>query len=104
MTKVRSMGEASSIGWLWLDNPFGQATADQFIRTMRRAADKMELQLLFTAAPKDKGALSMFDRVITLGRRLRPSSREGVVVIDDGARDVVSLGLLQRDVMKVLGE
>ncbi|MEU6990630.1 hypothetical protein ABZ953_08245 [Streptomyces sp. NPDC046465] len=104
MTKVRSMGEASSIGWLWLDNPFGQASADQFVRTMRRAADKMELQLLFTAAPKDKGALSMFDRIITLGRRLRPSSREGVVVIDDGACDVVDLELLQRDVMKVLGE
>ncbi|MFI5803468.1 hypothetical protein [Streptomyces sp. NPDC051561] len=104
MTKVRSMGDVSSIGWLWLDNPFGQASADQFIRTMRRAADKMELQLLFTAAPKDKGALSMFDRIITLGRRLRPSSREGVMVIDDGERDIVDLDVLQRDVMRVLGE
>ena len=43
---------------------------------MRRAADQLGLQLVFTAAPKDKGALSMFDRTIMLARRSRPSSGE----------------------------
>jgi hypothetical protein len=105
MTRVRATGDdATSIGWLWLDNPFGQASADQFVRTMRLAADKLGLQLVFTAAPKDKGALSMFDRVITLARRTRPSSKEKVVVIDKGDREIVDLALIQRDVMAVLGE
>lgn len=104
MTRVRAAGDATSIGWLWLDNPFGQASADQFVRTMRLAADKLGLQLVFTAAPKDKGALSMFDRIIALARRSRPSSGEKVVVIDEGTRDVVDLTLVQKDVMAVLGE
>jgi hypothetical protein len=105
MTRVRATGDdATSIGWLWLDNPFGQASADQFVRTMRLAADKLGLQLVFTAAPKDKGALSMFDRVITLGRRTRPSSKEKVVVIDKGEREIVDLTLIQKDVLTVLGE
>lgn len=104
MTRVRAAGDATSIGWLWLDNPFGQASADQFVRTMRLAADKLGLQLLFTAAPKDKGALSMFDRVITLARRLRPSSGDRIVVIDETTRDVVHLTLVQKDVIAVLGE
>jgi hypothetical protein len=104
MTRVRATGDAASIGWLWLDNPFGQASADQFVRTMRRAADQLGLQLLFTAAPKDKGALSMFDRTIMLARRSRPSSGEKVVVIDDGSREVVDLMLVQKDVAAVLGE
>ncbi|MGH4032891.1 hypothetical protein ACQB60_28605 [Actinomycetota bacterium Odt1-20B] len=103
MTKVRSMNETSAIGWLWLDNPFGQASADQFVRTMRRAADEMDLQLLFTAAPMDKGALSMFDRTIALNRRSRPATGEKIVVTDDGEREVVDLTVMQRDVMKVLG-
>jgi hypothetical protein len=103
MTRVRATADATSIGWLWLDNPFGQASADQFVRTMRRAADQLGLQLLFTAAPKDKGALSMFDRTIMLARRHRPSSKENVVVIDDGSKDVVDLTLIQRDVAAVLG-
>ncbi|MFE7115525.1 hypothetical protein ACFU99_08895 [Streptomyces sp. NPDC057654] len=103
MTKVRSMNETSAIGWLWLDNPFGQASADQFVRTMRRAADEMDVQLLFTAAPMDKGALSMFDRTIALNRRSRPATGEKIVVIDDGEREVVDLTVIQRDVMKVLG-
>lgn len=103
MTRVRGSGDAPSIGWLWLDNPFGQASADQFVRTMRRAADQLGLQLLFTAAPKDKGALSMFDRTIMLARRSRPSSKEKVVVIDDGSRDIVDLVLIQKDVAAVLG-
>jgi hypothetical protein len=71
---------------------------------MRRAADQLGLQLLFTAAPKDKGALSMFDRTIMLGRRSRPSSGEKVVVVDDGPRELVDLVLVQRDVRAVLGE
>lgn len=105
MTRVRATGDnAKSIGWLWLDNPFGQASADQFVRTMRLAADRLGLQLVFTAAPEDKGALSMFDRVITLNRRLRPSSGEKVVVVDDAQRDLVDLELVQKDVMAVLGE
>ncbi|OIV38531.1 hypothetical protein BIV57_05195 [Mangrovactinospora gilvigrisea] len=104
MTKVRSMGYTSSIGWLWLDNPFGQASADQFVRTMRRVADKMELQLLFTAAPRDPGALSMFDRVITLTRRLRPVTGERVIDLDTGEREIIDLTLIQRDVKKVLGQ
>ncbi len=104
MTRVRAAGDATSVGWLWLDNPFGQASADQFVRTMRLAADKLGLQLVFTAAPKDKGALSMFDRIIALARRSRPSSGEKVVVIDEGTRDVVDLTLVQKDVMAVLGE
>jgi hypothetical protein len=103
MTRVRAAGDTASIGWLWLDNPFGQASADQFVRTMRRAADQLGLQLLFTAAPKDKGALSMFDRTITLARRSRPSSKERVIVVDNGSRDVVDLTLIQRDVAAVLG-
>jgi hypothetical protein len=103
MTRVRASGDSTSIGWLWLDNPFGQASADQFVRTMRRAADKLGLQLLFTAAPKDKGALSMFDRTITLARRSRPSSGEKVVVVDDGSREIVDLMLIQKDVSAVLG-
>ncbi|MGH3500981.1 MAG: hypothetical protein ACRDQA_08815 [Nocardioidaceae bacterium] len=103
MTRVRATGDVNSIGWLWLDNPFGQASADQFVRTMRRAADQLGLQLLFTAAPKDKGALSMFDRTIMLARRSRPSSGEKVVVVDDGSRDVVDLTLVQKDVAAVLG-
>jgi chaperonin cofactor prefoldin len=105
MTRVRGAGDdAASIGWLWLDNPFGQASADQFVRTMRLAADKLGLQLVFTAAPKDKGALSMFDRVITLARRTRPSSKEGIVVVDRGEREIVDLAMIQKDVMAVLGE
>lgn len=40
---------------------------------MRRAVDQLGLQLLFTAAPKDKSALSMFDRVSTFACRHRPS-------------------------------
>jgi hypothetical protein len=104
MTKVRSAKDATSIGWLWLDNPFGQASADQFVRTMRRAADQLGLQLVFTAAPKDKSALSMFDRTIMLARRSRPSSKERVVVVDDGSREVVDLLLVQKDVNAVLGE
>ncbi|MFI6172954.1 hypothetical protein ACIBCN_39680 [Nocardia sp. NPDC051052] len=104
MTRVRAAGDASSIGWLWLDNPFGQASADQFIRTMRLAADKLGLQLVFTAAPKDKGALSMFDRIIALARRSRPSSGEKVIVIDDGKRQITDLMLVQNDVLAVLGE
>jgi hypothetical protein len=104
MTRVRATGDATSIGWLWLDNPFGQASADQFVRTMRRAADQLGLQLLFTAAPKDKGALSMFDRIIMLARRSRPSSGEKVVVVDDGSHEVVDLMLIQKDVAAVLGE
>jgi hypothetical protein len=105
MTKVRALSDTTSVGWLWLDNPFGQASADQFVRTMRRAADQLGLQLLFTAAPKDKGAaLSMFDRTIMLGRRSRPSSGEKVVVVDDGSRELVDLLLVQRDVRAVLGE
>jgi hypothetical protein len=104
MARVRATGDVASIGWLWLDNPFGQASADQFVRTMRRAADQLGLQLLFTAAPKDKGALSMFDRTITLARRSRPSSGEKVVLIDDGSREVVDLMLVQKDVAAVLGE
>ncbi|MGW1614916.1 hypothetical protein ACWCQZ_36845 [Streptomyces sp. NPDC002285] len=104
MTKVRALSDTTSVGWLWLDNPFGQASADQFVRTMRRAADQLGLQLLFTAAPKDKGALSMFDRTIMLGRRSRPSSGEKVVVVDDGSRELVDLVLVQRDVRAVLGE
>jgi hypothetical protein len=43
MTRVRAAGDAASIGWLWLDNPFGQASADSFIRTMRFAADQLGL-------------------------------------------------------------
>lgn len=104
MTRVRGADGDASIGWLWLDNPFGQASADQFVRTMRLAADKLGLQLVFTAAPKDKGALSMFDRVITLSRRTRPSSKEKIVVLDRGERVVVDLDLIQKDVMMVLGE
>jgi hypothetical protein len=104
MTKVRAAKDATSIGWLWLDNPFGQASADQFVRTMRRAADQLGLQLVFTAAPKDKSALSMFDRTIMLARRSRPSSKERVVVVDDGSREVVDLLLVQKDVNAVLGE
>ncbi|WP_327744107.1 hypothetical protein OHO28_22175 [Streptomyces europaeiscabiei] len=104
MTKVRALSDTTSVGWLWLDNPFGQASADQFVRTMRRAADQLGLQLLFTAAPKDKGALSMFDRTIMLGRRSRPSSGEKVVVVDDGPHELVDLVLVQRDVRAVLGE
>ena len=103
MTRVRAASDATSTGWLWLDNPFGQASADQFVRTMRRAADQLGLQLLFTAAPKDKGALSMFDRTIALARRTRPSSKEKVVVIDDGAREITDLLLIQKDVTAVLG-
>ncbi|RAS64781.1 chromosome segregation ATPase [Lentzea atacamensis] len=104
MTRVRASGEPSSIGWLWLDNPFGQASADQFVRTMRLAADKLGLQLVFTAAPKDKGALSMFDRVVMLARKSRPSSKERVVVVDNGGREVVDLTLVQKDALAVLGE
>jgi hypothetical protein len=104
MTRVRAAGDATSTGWLWLDNPFGQASADQFVRTMRRAADQLGLQLLFTAAPKDKGALSMFDRTIALARKTRPSSKEKVVVIDDGTREITDLLLIQKDVTAVLGE
>ncbi|HUZ55899.1 MAG TPA: hypothetical protein VMU94_25650 [Streptosporangiaceae bacterium] len=104
MTRVRAAGDATSTGWLWLDNPFGQASADQFVRTMRRAADRLGLQLLFTAAPKDKGALSMFDRTIALARKTRPSSKEKVVVIDDGTREITDLLLIQKDVTAVLGE
>jgi hypothetical protein len=104
MTRVRATGDTTSIGWLWLDNPFGQASADQFVRTMRRAADQLGLQLLFTAAPKDKGALSMFDRTIMLARRSRPSSKEKVVVIDDGSKEIVDLMLVQHDVAAVLGQ
>jgi len=103
MTRVRASGDATATGWLWLDNPFGQASADQFVRTMRRAADQLGLQLLFTAAPKDKGALSMFDRTIALARRSRPSSKEKVVVIDDGTREITDLLLVQKDVTAVLG-
>jgi len=103
MTRVRAAGDATSTGWLWLDNPFGQASADQFVRTMRRAADRLGLQLLFTAAPKDKGALSMFDRTIALARKTRPSSKEKVVAIDDGTREVTDLLLIQKDVTAVLG-
>jgi hypothetical protein len=104
MTRVRAAGgDATSIGWLWLDNPFGQASADQFVRTMRRAADQLGLQLVFTAAPVDKGALSMFDRVIVLAQRQRPSSKEKVVVVEQGSREVVDLALIQRDVKAVLG-
>ncbi|MFI9580402.1 hypothetical protein ACIHCQ_00780 [Streptomyces sp. NPDC052236] len=104
MTRVRALSDTTSVGWLWLDNPFGQASADQFVRTMRRAADQLGLQLLFTAAPKDKGALSMFDRTIMLGRRSRPSSGEKVVVVDDGSRELIDLLLVQHDVRAVLGE
>lgn len=104
MTRVRAAGDAASIGWLWLDNPFGQASADSFVRTMRRAADQLGLQLVFTAAPKDKGALSMFDRTIALARRTRPSSKEKVVVVDDGSREIADLLLIQKDVVSVLGE
>ncbi|NBH06798.1 hypothetical protein [Amycolatopsis sp. SID8362] len=104
MARVKAAGNDASIGWLWLDNPFGQASADQFVRTMRLAADKLGLQLVFTAAPKDKGALSMFDRIITLGRRSRPSSGEKVVVVDDGDRELADLTLIQHDVLQVLGE
>ena len=104
MTRVRAGGDATSTGWLWLDNPFGQASADQFVRTMRRAADQLGLQLLFTAAPKDKGALSMFDRTIALARRTRPSSKEKVVVLDDSTREITDLLLIQKDVTAVLGE
>jgi hypothetical protein len=104
MTRVRAAGDATSTGWLWLDNPFGQASADQFVRTMRRAADQLGLQLLFTAAPKDMGALSMFDRTITLARRSRPSSGEKLVIVDDRSRELVDLTLIQRDVNAVLGE
>ena len=103
MTRVRATGDASSTGWLWLDNPFGQASADQFVRTMRRAADQLGLQLLFTAAPKDKGALSMFDRTIALARKTRPSSKEKVVVIDDKTREITDLLLVQKNVTAVLG-
>jgi hypothetical protein len=91
MTRVRAAGDAASSGWLWLDNPFGQASADQFVRTMRRAADQLGLQLLFTAAPKEKGALSMFDRTIALARKTRPSSKQKVVVIDDKTREITDL-------------
>jgi len=104
MTRVRAAGDATSTGWLWLDNPFGQASADQFVRTMRRAADQLGLQLLFTAAPKDKGALSMFDRTIALARKTRPSSKEKVVVIDDNTREITDLLLIQKDVTAVLGK
>lgn len=102
MTKVRA-SETASIGWLWLDNPFGQASADQFVRTMRRVADKLGLQLLFTAAPKDQGALSMFDRTIVLARRRRPSSGEKIVVVDDASRNVVHLEMVQKNAAAVLG-
>ncbi|VVJ21615.1 Uncharacterised protein [Amycolatopsis camponoti] len=104
MARVKAAGNDTSIGWLWLDNPFGQASADQFVRTMRLAADKLGLQLVFTAAPKDKGALSMFDRIITLARRSRPSSGEKVVLVDDGRRELADLELIQHDVLQVLGE
>ena len=103
MTRVRAGGDAASSGWLWLDNPFGQASADQFVRTMRRAADQLGLQLLFTAAPKDKGALSMFDRTIALARKTRPSFKQKVVVIDDKTREITDLLLVQKDVTAVLG-
>jgi hypothetical protein len=103
MTRVRASGDATSTGWLWLDNPFGQASADQFVRTMRRAADQLGLQLLFTAAPKDKGALSMFDRTIALACKNRPSSKEKIVVIDDSGREITDLLLIQKDVTAVLG-
>lgn len=104
MTRVRAAGEAASIGWLWLDNPFGQASADSFIRTMRFAADQLGIQLVFTAAPKDQGALSMFDRTIALARRSRPSSKEKVVILADKEREVTDLLLVQKDVLAVLGE
>ncbi len=103
MTRVRAAGDAASIGWLWLDNPFGQACADSFIRTMRFAADQLGLQLVFTAAPKDQGALSMFDRTIALARRSRPSSKEKVVILADNDREVTDLLLIQKDVLAVLG-
>ena len=103
MTRVRAAGDAASIGWLWLDNPFGQASADSFIRTMRFAADQLGLQLVFTAAPKDQGALSMFDRTIALARRSRPSSKEKVVILADNDREVTDLLLIQKDVLAVLG-
>jgi hypothetical protein len=46
----------------------------------------------------------MFDRVITLARRTRPSSKEGIVVVDRGEREIVDLAMIQKDVMAVLGE
>jgi hypothetical protein len=46
----------------------------------------------------------MFDRTIMLARRSRPSSKERVVVVDDGSREVVDLLLVQKDVNAVLGE
>jgi len=45
----------------------------------------------------------MFDRTIMLARRSRPSSKEKIVVIDDGAGEIVDLMLVQRDVAAVLG-
>ncbi|WP_414938184.1 hypothetical protein [Amycolatopsis sp. cmx-11-51] len=32
MARVKAAGNDASIGWLWLDNPFGQASVDQLIR------------------------------------------------------------------------
>lgn len=66
--------------------------------------EQLGIQLVFTAVPKDQGALSMFDRTIALARRSRPSSTEKVVILVNTEREVTDLLLVQKDVLGVLGE
>ena len=107
MMRVRARrGAATTVGWLWLDNPFGRASADVLVRVMRKAADRLGLQLLFTAAPKDKSALAVFDKVHALAPKTRPGSTDRYVTTDDATkadRSVEHIDLVQRQVEQVLG-
>ena len=54
---------------LLLDNPFGKSSSISFVRLQREVAARLGVQLIYTTAVQDLGALSEFRRVIRLERR-----------------------------------
>ena len=73
MLNMRADGQASRRGGnrttLLLDNPFGKSSSISFVRLQREVAGRLGVQLVYTTAVQDLGALGEFRRVIRLERR-----------------------------------
>jgi DNA repair exonuclease SbcCD ATPase subunit len=73
MLNMRADGQTSrrsgNCTTLLLDNPFGKSSSIKFVQLQCEVAARLGVQLIYTTAVQDLGALSEFRRVIRLERR-----------------------------------
>ncbi len=69
---------------LLLDNPFGKSSADTFVHVQRMLAERLGVQLVYTTAVKDLGALSQFRKTIRFAKKRHTGTGSLHVVEDEG--------------------